>query len=172
MKLLRVLSLGLALLPALACAQWQWIDKDGRKVFSDRSPPSDIPARNILKQPGGKAPPVPAEAEAPADVAAAGGIPVTKTVANVPRVSGKDAALEEKKKAADQEEEARKKAAEEKFARDKAENCERAKKSLQTFASGKRIRSTNAKGESEFLNDDQRAAETKRLEAVTADCKS
>jgi hypothetical protein len=25
-------------IPALA--QWQWIDKDGRKVYSDRSPPS------------------------------------------------------------------------------------------------------------------------------------
>ena len=171
MKLLRVLSLGLALLPALACAQWQWIDKDGRKVFSDRSPPSDIPARSILKQPGGKAPPVPAEAEAPADVAAAGGTPVTKTVANVPRVSGKDAALEEKKKAADQEEEGRKKAAEEKFAKDKADNCERVRKSLEMFTSGQRIRTTNAKGDPEFMTDDQRAAETKRLQAITADCK-
>ena len=177
MKLLRVISLGLAMLPALACAQWQWIDKDGRKVFSDRSPPSDIPAKNILKQPGGKAPPVPAEAEAPADVAAAaaaaGGTPVTKTaVANVPKISGKDAALEEKKKAVELEEQAKKKAAEEKFAKDKADNCARAQKSLQVFASGRRIRSANAKGEPEYLTDDQRAAETKRLQAITADCKS
>ena len=171
MKLIRVLSLGLALLPALACAQWQWIDKDGRKVFSDRSPPSDIPARNILKQPGGKAQPVPAEAEAPADVTAAGGTPVSKVVANVPKISGKDAALEEKKKAAEQEESAKKKVAEEKFAKDKADNCERTKKSLQMYTSGQRIRTTNAKGEPEFMSDDQRAAETKRLQAITADCK-
>jgi hypothetical protein len=172
MKMLRVISLGLAMLPALACAQWQWLDKDGRKVFSDRSPPSDVPANKILKRPGGIAPPVPAEAEAPADVSAAGGTPVTKTVANVPKISGKDAALEEKKKAADLEAEAKKKAAEEKFAKDKADNCARAQKSLQVFSSGKRIRSTNAKGEPEFMSDEQRAAETKRLQAIADDCKS
>ena len=173
MKLLRVISLGLAMLPALACAQWQWIDKDGRTVFSDRSPPSDIPARNILKQPGGKAPPVPAEAQAPADVSASAGTPVAKTaVANVPKISGKDAALEEKKKAAELEEQTKKKAAEEKFAKDKAENCERVRKSLEMFASGQRIRTTNAKGEPEYMTDDQRAAETKRLQAITADCNS
>lgn len=172
MKMLRVISLGLALLPALACAQWQWIDKEGRKVFSDRSPPSDIPAKNILKQPGGKAAPVPAEAAAPADVAAAAAsAPVTRTAANVPKLSGKDAALEEKKKAAELEEAAKKKAAEEKFAKDKADNCERARRSLQAFSSGQRIRAPNAKGELEFMTDDQRAAETKRLQAITADCK-
>ena len=173
MKLLRVIFLGLAMLPALACAQWQWIDKDGRKVFSDRSPPSDIPAKNIVKQPGGKAPPVPAEAAAPADVAATGGTPVAKTAAaNVPKISGKDAALEEKKKAAELEEQAKKKAVEEKVAKDKADNCERVKKSLEMYASGQRIRITNAKGELDYMSDDQRAAETKRLQAITADCKS
>jgi hypothetical protein len=171
MKLLRALLLGLALLPALASAQWQWLDKDGRKVFSDRPPPSDIPAKSILKKPGGFAvAPVPAEAAAPADAAAAGA-PVTTTVANVPKISGKDSALEEKKKALEAEEANKKKAAEEKFAKDKADNCARAQKSLQVFASGKRIRSTNAKGEPEFMSDEQRAAETKRLEAIAADCK-
>ena len=157
------------MLPALACAQWQWIDKDGRKVFSDRSPPTDIPAKNILKQPGGKAPPVPAEAASPADVAAAVG---TSVAANVPKISGKDAALEEKKKAAELEEQAKKKAVEEKLAKDKADNCARAERSLQVFNTGQRIRSANAKGELEYLTDDQRAAETKRLQAITADCKS
>ena len=39
-----------------AAAQWQWIDKDGRKVFSDRPPPADIQEKNILKQPGGSLP--------------------------------------------------------------------------------------------------------------------
>ena len=40
------------LLLALACtwatgafAQWQWLDKDGRKVFSDRPPPSEVPEK-------------------------------------------------------------------------------------------------------------------------------
>jgi hypothetical protein len=50
------LVLGLCCLAwAVAQAQWQWVDKDGRKVFSDRAPPPDIPARNILRQPGSSA---------------------------------------------------------------------------------------------------------------------
>ncbi len=170
MKLLRVISLSLALLPALACAQWQWLDKDGRKVFSDRSPPSDIPARNILKQPGGKAPPPPAEAEPPNSAASAPAV-AAKTASNVPKISGKDKALEDKKKAAEQEEEAKKKAAEEKYAKEKAETCERARRALQTFNSGTRIRAPNAKGEMEFLTDEQRSAETKRLQGIAAECK-
>ncbi len=171
MKLLRVISLAAALLPALAFAQWQWIDKDGRKVFSDRSPPTDIPARSILKQPGGKAPPPapPAEAEAPGSATAA--VAKALPVASAPKISGKDKALEEKKKKAEQEEEARKKAEEEKVARAKAENCDRAKRALQSYNSGQRIRVPNAKGEMEFITDEQRAVETKRLEGITAGCK-
>ena len=179
MKLLRVISLAAALLPALACAQWQWIDKDGRKVYSDRSPPADIPARKILRQPGGKAPPVPAEAEAAADVAAPAAdaaakatAQAAKTAANGPKISGKDKVLEEKKKLAEQEQDAKKKADEEKVARDKADNCERAKRSMQAYSSGQRIRAPNAKGEFEYLTDEQRAAETKRLQDIVADCKT
>lgn len=169
MKLLRVISLAAALVPALACAQWQWIDKDGRKVFSDRSPPTDIPARNILKQPGDKAPAPSAEAEAPGSATAA--VAKALPVASAPKISGKDKALEEKKKKAEQEEEARKKAEEEKVARAKAENCDRAKRALQSYNSGQRIRVPNAKGEMEFITDEQRAVETKRLEGITAGCK-
>ena len=33
-------------------AQWQWIDKDNKKVFSDQAPPSEIPDKNILRRPG------------------------------------------------------------------------------------------------------------------------
>lgn len=179
MKLLRVISLAAALLPALACAQWQWIDKDGHKVYSDRSPPADIPARKILRQPGGKAPPVPAEAEAAADVSAPAADAAAKatgqaarTAANVPKISGKDKALEEKKKQSEEAAEARKKAEDDKIAQTKAENCERAKRALQTMTSGVRIRAANANGEREFLSDEQRAAETKRLQGITADCNS
>ena len=175
MKLLRVISLAAALLPALACAQWQWIDRDGHKVFSDRSPPADIPAKSILKQPGGKPAPVPAEAEAPADAAAdaaAKAAAQAKTAAIVPKISGKDKTLEDKKKQAEDEATAKKKAEEDKLAQAKAENCERTKRALQTMTSGVRIRMPNAKGELEFISDEQRAAETKRLQGITADCKS
>lgn len=175
MKLLRVISLAAALLPALASAQWLWIDKDGHKVFSDRSPPTDIPARSILKQPGGKAAPLPAEAEAAADAAADGAAKAaaaSKTAANVPKISGKDKALEEKKKQAEDETAAKKKAEDDKLAQLKAENCERVKRALKAVTSGARMSVLNAKGESEFMSDEQRAAETKRLQGIVADCKA
>ncbi|HZY15413.1 MAG TPA: DUF4124 domain-containing protein, partial [Ramlibacter sp.] len=43
MNALRLILLVLACsVPLAAAAQWQWLDKDGRKVFSDRAPPPDI----------------------------------------------------------------------------------------------------------------------------------
>jgi len=165
MNPLRATLIGLACaLPALCFAQWQWIDKDGRKVFSDRSPPADIPAKNIIKQPsGGKARSVdPAEATAAAETA--------KPAA--PKVTGKDKELQDKKKLADAAEAEKKKAQEEEYAKMRADNCERAKRSKASFDSGIRITTTNVKGEREFLDDAQRAAETRRLEKIIAsDCK-
>jgi hypothetical protein len=167
MNHLRATLIGLACaLPALCFAQWQWIDKDGRKVFSDRSPPADIPAKNIVKQPsGGKGRQVePVAAAAPAEAA--------KPAASVPKVSGKDKELQDKKKLADAAEAEKKKAKEDEYAKARADNCERAKRSKAGFDSGVRISTTNAKGEREILDDAQRAAETKRLENIIAsDCK-
>ncbi len=34
-----------------AFAQWQWLDKDGRKVFSDRSPPTEIQEKKYFETP-------------------------------------------------------------------------------------------------------------------------
>jgi hypothetical protein len=165
MNLLRATLIGLACaLPALCLAQWQWVDKDGRKVFSDRSPPADIPAKNIIKQPstGKGRPAAPAEAAAEAPTPAA----------SAPKVSGKDKELQEKKKLADAAEAEKKKAQEEEHAKMRADNCERAKRSKANFDSGVRISTTNAKGEREILDDAQRAAEAKRLEKIIAsDCK-
>ena len=157
-----------------ALAQWQWIDKDGHKVFSDRAPSADIAQKNILKQPGGKAiTPSPATdattAAAPAP-SALSSAPVGK--ASAPRLSGKDAQLEARKKQADDEEEAKKKAEEEKLAKAKADNCERAKKGLATVQSGVRLSVTNAKGEREFMDDNARLLEAKRLQGIAdSDCK-
>ena len=155
-----------------ALAQWQWIDKDGHKVFSDRAPSADIPQKNILKQPGAKAPsPSPATdatTAAPASTAM-GSVPAGK--ASAPKLSGKDAQLEARKKLAADEEDAKKKAEEEKLAKAKADNCERAKKGLATVQSGVRISVTNAKGEREFMDDNARTTETKRLQGIAdSDC--
>lgn len=170
------------LLLALACgsfsltafAQWQWIDKDGRKVYSDRSPPADILEKNILKRPGGMARTAAAADPAPsaADPAApAASAPAGK--ASAPRLlSGKDKDLEAKKKQAETEEAAKKKAEEEKIAKAKAENCDNAKRNMATLQSGVRITAVNGKGEREGMDDTKRAAEVKRVqEAIDSSCK-
>lgn len=157
-----------------ATAQWQWIGKDGRKVFSDRPPTSDIQEKDILKQPGGKgrvaAPATTEGAEASAPATGAPG--VAKTNSNTLKISGKDADLEAKKKKLEEEEASKKKAEEEKVAKARSDNCELAKKGLASFQSGVRISTVNAKGEREFMDDNARATESKRLQLIVdKDCK-
>jgi hypothetical protein len=177
MKAIRTLLLATACaLPVIAAAQWQWIGPDGRKVFSDRPPPADIAPSKILKQPGIRAAAVP-PAE-PAEAAASGSAN-TKTAAasprpnaSAPKLSGKDKELEDKKKQADAAEAEKKKAEEAKIAQLKETNCADAKRSKAAFDSGVRIARTNAKGETEYLDDQQRAAQQKRLQDIIArDCK-
>jgi hypothetical protein len=161
-----------------AAAQYQWIGKDGRKVFSDRPPPADIQEKDILRQPGGRRaalPQVPVE-QADAVGSSAAATPAVAAVKpkadpNAPKISGKDAELEAKKKKLEEEEAAKKKAEQEKVAQARAENCERAKKAVSTFQSGVRVASTNARGEREIMDDNARAAELKRVQAVAdRDC--
>ena len=45
----------LMLFASVSYAQYVWVDANGTKQFSDRPPPPGIPAKNILKQPGGTA---------------------------------------------------------------------------------------------------------------------
>jgi hypothetical protein len=167
MNLLRATLLALACaVPVLALAQWQWIDKDGRKVFSDQSPPADIPAKNILRRPGSKALQV-----APAEAAAAS--QPAKPATSAPKLAGKDQELQDKKKLAESADAEKKRAKEEELAKAKADNCARAKRSKATFDSGVRISTTNDKGEREIMDDAARANEMKRLDGIIAsDCKS
>lgn len=157
-----------------ALAQWQWIDKDGRKVYSDRSPPADIPPKNILKMPrGAKMVAQPATNEDPAAApGAAASAPAAKSDPNAPKLTGKDAQLEAKKKQAEDEAAAKKQAQDEQVSKAKAENCERAKKTLAGLQSGQRVPITNAKGERDYMDDNARAAEIKRTQGiVSSDCK-
>ncbi|MBP8183230.1 MAG: DUF4124 domain-containing protein, partial [Rhodoferax sp.] len=56
MKLIPILlGTWMASLCFAASAQWQWVGKDGHKVFSDRAPPPEVQEKDILKRPGGKA---------------------------------------------------------------------------------------------------------------------
>lgn len=155
-----------------AAAQWQWLDKDGRKVFSDRAPPAEIQEKSILKRPSG----TPARATlAASDETAGATAPAASAAASKPavaKVTGKDAQLEAKKKKAEDEEEAAKKAEEETQAKARADNCQRAQKAMVTLKSGIRMAVTNAKGEREVMDDAARATENKRIQGIIdSDCK-
>lgn len=154
-------------LTTTAFAQWQWYDKDGRKVFSDRAPPPDILDKNILKRPNSRAvvPAVDDETAKPA----AGAVPVLAPGAAKP--TGLDKELEARKKQAADAEAAKRKAEEALVTKAKVENCARAKQAKASLESGVRISRTNAAGEREFMDDGAKAAELKRIQAIVAsDC--
>lgn len=159
-----------------ASAQWQWTDKDGRKVYSDRAPPADVLEKNILKRPGvrGVAASTP---NAPTTIAgtaptAAAAASAPQTAASAPKLTGVDKELAEKKKKAEEAEAATRKTEEERALKAKIENCARAKHAKTTFSSGLRVARINEKGEREIMDDAARAAETKRIQSVIdSDCK-
>ncbi|MEO6623830.1 MAG: DUF4124 domain-containing protein [Burkholderiaceae bacterium] len=168
----------LAIVLCLACgpalAQWQWIDKEGRRVFSDRAPPSDIPIKNILKQPSdgtlrNVAANSPAAAEAPARAASAAATPEGGAA---PKLSAVDKDLAERKKQTEAAEAAKTKAETERIAKARAENCERARANKTVMESGVRVSVTNSKGEREIIDDTIRNAEIRRAQTVIdAQCK-
>lgn len=173
MKLIRTLSVAaLAGLCFAASAQWQWIDKDGHKVFSDRAPPADIQDKNILKRPGGRKPTVAPATEAAPETEAAPAAALPLLPASGSKSGGLDKELEAKKKQAQEAEAAKRKAAEELVTKAKIENCARAKQAKVTFESGVRVGRTNAAGEREIMDDAARAEELKRIQGIIAkDCK-
>lgn len=156
------LALGLAAsLPA--AAQWKWKDSAGKVQYSDRPPPAAVPEKDILQRPAGSraAPPAPAPAASQAVEA--------PLKASAP---GVDKELEAKRKKEEQEQEAKRKAEEERVAKQRAENCARAKSYQQTLDSGVRIARTNASGEREILDDAARAQEAERTrQIIKSDCK-
>ena len=143
-----------------ASAQWQWLDKDGRKVFSDRPPPAHIPEKDILKRPRGGGSTVAAPAPAPA----------TPSAPAAP--SALDRALQDKRKQAEDAEVAKRKTEEERNARIRAENCSRAQQAKASFDSGSRIARINEKGEREFMDEAGLALENQRLQAsINENCR-
>lgn len=155
-------------------AQWQWIDGNGKKVFSDQAPPISVPEKNIVQRPGGTAAPrIPAPSQSqspspsqPAATAASAALPRASASAGLPRPSGVDRDLEEKTRRAEDADKARQAAEAERVARAKADNCARARQGRSTFDSGIRIARINANGEREIMDDTARAAETQRLQSI------
>lgn len=168
MKYLQKFLFGAACLVSLAAsAQWQWTDKDGRKVFSDRAPPSEVPEKNIIKRPGNRPTPPTATDSSPNPAASA-----PQGAASAPKVSGVDKELLDKKKKAEEAEVAKRKTEEERVLKAKVENCARAKQAKISLSSNARIAHFNEKGEQTLMDDATRAAEIKRIQSIIeSDCK-
>ncbi|MBH1965626.1 MAG: DUF4124 domain-containing protein [Comamonadaceae bacterium] len=167
MNLVRIFTACLLLVAAgTAYAQYQWVDKDGRKIYSDRPPPADVPQKSILREPRSSTRAAPRPS-----VEAAASAPAASTAPAPAAPTGTDKALEEKKKQADAAEAAKKKEEEQKLAAQRAENCRRALLSKASLDSGVRVTRTSEKGEREFLDDAARAAEQQRVQSVIqSDC--
>jgi hypothetical protein len=178
MKFVHWLVLGCVVaLPLSASAQWQWLDKNGKKVFSDQAPPPDVPEKSILRRVG---PPPKARSTANPNVdapAAEGAADATTAAAApkadaAPKPTGVDKDLEEKTKKAEAEKKEKEAAETAKLAKAKADNCALARQGKATVDSGIRIAKVNAKGEREIMDDTARASEQKRLQSVIdSDCK-
>jgi len=154
-------ALGLALCVALPAAaqMYKWVDADGKVKYSDTPPPSNVKTDKLR---------IPAHApNAPAE-ASKGGAP-------------KDAAKTGPKSTAEQEQAFRKRQAEatkeqkeqeqkDAEARDRAENCKRAKAALANLEIGGRQTRIDDKGERVFLTDQEisQATAQARQEAASA----
>jgi hypothetical protein len=167
MKLAHLLVIGsVFLLPLGAQAQWQWIDKDNKKVFSDQPPPIDIPEKNILHRPSGPSKRLSFSSAATSAESTAAAAPVGGA-----KPSGVDKDLADKARKAEEAEKAKQAAETQRIAQAKAENCNRARQGKATMDSGIRVARMNAQGEREIMDDNARASETQRLQAIIdSDC--
>jgi len=165
---------GACLLPLAAGAQWQWLDQNGKKVYSDKAPPPDVPEKNILRSPAVSSSRPTFTPLNPGDAAGTAGV-TGESAAAAPKPkppSGVDKELEEKTKKAEEAEKAKKAEEARKLAEAKADNCKRAQQGKATFDSGIRIARVNAQGEREIMDDKMRADEQRRLQTVIDnDCK-
>jgi hypothetical protein len=158
------IAIGLMLclsLPAFA-QMYKWVDSNGKVQYSDKPPPGNIKGEK-LREP----------ATAPAPAAAATGESKGKGEAK------KDAAKTGPKTLAEQEQAFRKrqldaaKAQEEEAkkqaeARDKAENCSRARSAVANMQMGGRQMRTDEKGERVYLDEQQIAQEIARAQQIAA----
>lgn len=176
------LSLTLVCLAGGAMAQWQWIDADGRKIFSDKAPPPSIPESQILRDSNGR-PYIPVgkakiarDEKAPtygfkeydpaaAAAASASAAAATKASAKGQKTASKTPQELEQEKKAEDERLAKEAEAKRKEQERKAANCKTIRGNLAALDSGRRLATYDEKGERSIMGDTERAAERKSLEA-------
>ena len=160
-------------LSANAFAQYVWLNDKGVKQYSDMPPPASVPDNHIVKTPG-------VARHTPSSVSPmagpTGGVeggaasaPATDKLKTPMTTAEKNMDFQKRKI---EQAESDKKAAEEKqMAADKSKNCERARDYQKALDSGQRIAHTDRNGERAYLNDAQRAQETKDTRKILGDCK-
>lgn len=147
---------------------------DGRKIFSDRAPPANVPDKSIFKRPGSGTRLI-AQDLSPKNTA---GEPAAKTSepsqpgASSPKATGVDKNLAERKKKDEQAQAVLRKAEEDRISKAKADNCQRARQAQKGLDAGVRIGRINSQGEREIMDDATRAAESRRIQSIVdSDCK-
>lgn len=152
-----------------AVSQWAWKDDNGRQVYSDRPPPATIRPEQITKQPSRQVL-APTPIATPDDAAK----PATDGKAAPAPAAPKTMAEREMEFSKRQQERAdgeRKAAEEQQKSTAKAAECERARGYQKSLEDGIRIQRTDASGNREYLDDNQRAAELERTrKVVQASC--
>jgi hypothetical protein len=154
----------LMLCATVSYAQYVWVDANGTKQFSDRPPPPGIPAKNIIKQPGGAA----SSKAANTDLApAAAPLPAGADDKTPPSLADREAEYRKRVKA---KEEADKKAGTAAAAKaNKKAACEGARAYKRSLDQGTRVTTTDKNGERSVMDDAQRAAEAARANKTIAE---
>ncbi|MFN5047273.1 DUF4124 domain-containing protein [Roseateles sp.] len=158
-------------LPANAQTQWKWRDASGKVLYSDLPPPAGIPDKDILQRPPGQRVPVVVRPITPAAAT-----PAAAPASVAPKASAAPSRAEQERQnraRQEQEQQARKQKEEERrLAEQRAENCKRATSHLRMIEDGMRISRRNEAGETEFLDERQRAEEAQRTRAIiSSDCR-
>lgn len=154
---LAVLLAACASLPAQA--QWKWRDKSGVVQYSDRPPPRDVAAKDILERPT-----APVQARAAAGPGTPASAPAAAAGASVP--AGVDPELQARRRKVEEEAKAKARADQAKAEAVRAEDCQRARAHMRTLTDGGRLARTDDKGERVILDDEARAQEVARAREV------
>jgi hypothetical protein len=170
-SVIRATITGIVVLAGFICtpseAQWAWKDTNGRLVYSDRPPPSDVKAASIVRQPTTHALASPVsssgsdDAAKPADSKSSD----AKSAPTGPKTIA-ERELEFRKRQQERADSERKAAEEQTKSAAKAAECERARGYMKSLEEGIRIARTDSSGNREFLDDAQRAAEAERTRRI------
>ncbi len=140
--------------PQLSNAQvYKWKDKDGSIRYTDTPPPSNIQQETIIKKKT-ETPvvsPAPPQGQNPAQASNP-----SNAIKEAPSPEAEAAAAQMRQRKA--EDEKRAKQEKEAEAKRKAENCRAARTNYETYSQGGRVFKLNAKGEREFMGDNDLAS--------------